>query len=67
MNVLWLIYIAGDGLGYRPGRGIPSCTEIGSRDPNPSLGNVNMPCIIQCTLWVWNPNPSLYRSSSLSM
>ena len=34
---LWLVYIAGGGLWY--GLGFMSYTEIGSRDPSPSLFN----------------------------
>ena len=40
--VQWLIYIAGDGLGYDLGFGFLSCTKIGSRDPSPS------PCSVKC-------------------
>ena len=40
-------------------------TEIGSRDLSPSLYNVNIFCIVECTLWVWNP--STYTSPSPSM
>ena len=44
-ELLWLIYIAGDGLGL----GFLSYAEIGSRDLSPSLCNVNMFCIVQCS------------------
>ena len=53
-------YIAGYGLGYGPGLGFLSCTEVGSRDLSPSLCNVNMFCIVQCKYWVWNRSPSPY-------
>ena len=45
-NAFWLIYIAG----YRLGLGILSYTEIGSRDPSPSLCKVNKFCIVQFSL-----------------
>ena len=60
---LWLIYIAGDGLGLGP----LSYTEIESRDPSLNLWNVNMFCIVQCSHWVWNPILSVYPNLSVSM
>ena len=39
--LLWLIYIAEDGLGYGLGIGFLSYTEMGNKDPSPSLCNVN--------------------------
>ena len=64
-SVLWLIYIAEDGLGYGLRLGFLYCTELGSRDWSLSLCNVNMFCIVQCSHWVWNPNP--YPSLSTAM
>ena len=66
---LWLIYIAGDGLGYGCGLrfGFLSYIEIGSRDPSPSLCTVNMLCIVQYSHRVWNPSLSVYRSPSPAM
>ena len=61
----WLLYMAGDG--FRYGLGFLSYTEIGSRNPSPSLCNGNMFCIVQCSHWVWNPNPNPYLSPSPSM
>ena len=46
---LWLIHTAGEGLRYWLGLGLLSYTELGSRDPSPSLCNVNMLCIVQCS------------------
>ena len=60
--ILWLIYIAVGGLGYRFRLGFLSCTEIGSSDLSLSLYNVNVLYIIQCSRQVWNPNPSLTRA-----
>ena len=60
---LCLIYIAGDGLGL----GFFTYTEIGSGNTGPSLCNVNMFCIVQCSHRVWKPNLSLYQSPSQSM
>ena len=37
------------------------------RDPSPSLCNVNMFGIVQCSHRVWNPNPRPYPSPSPSM
>ena len=63
LYLLWLIYIARDGLRFG------FLSEIGRRDPSPSLCNANMFCIVQCSLRVSNPspNPSPYPSLSLSM
>ena len=62
-----LIYIAGDGLGYGLRLGFLSYTEMGSRDPSPSLCNVNMLCIVQCSHQVWNSSLSVYPSHSPAM
>ena len=62
-----IIYIAEEGLGYRYGLGFLSYPELGSRDLSPSLCNVNVFCIVQCSYRVWNPNPSLYPSPSPAM
>ena len=56
-----------DGLGQKTQTQFLSFTEIGSRDPSPSLCNVNMFCIIQCSHLVRNPNLSLYPSPSPAM
>ena len=62
-----LIYIAGDGLRYGYGLQFLFYTEVGSRDPSPSLCNANMSCTVQCTHQVWNPDPSLYPNPSPTM
>ena len=64
---LCFIYIAGDGLWDGLRAGFLSFTEIESRGLSPSLCNVNMFCIVQCSHRAWNPNPSLYLSPSPSM
>ena len=65
--VVMLIYIADYGLWYGLGLGFLSFTEIGSRDLSPSLWNVNMFCIVQCSHQVWNMSPSPYPSLSPEM
>ena len=47
--VLWLIYIAGDELGYGLGLEFLSCTEIESMDPNQESVQCEMFCIVQCS------------------
>ena len=39
------------------GLGILYCAEIGSRNPSPSLCNVNIFCKAQCNHLVWSPSP----------
>ena len=62
-----LVYVYGDWPGYALGLGLLSYTDIGSRNPSPSLYNVNMFCMVQCSHWVWNPNLSSYPSQFPSM
>ena len=63
--LLWLFYIAGDRIGYRLRlRIIVLQTQIGSRDLSPSLCNVNMFCIVQCSHPVWNLSLSLSMQMS---
>ena len=61
------MYIAGDRLGYGIGLWFLSYTEIESRDPSPSMCNVNMFCIVQCNHWVWNESESVPESVSVNV
>ena len=64
---LWLKHIAELGYGYGLGLGFMSHAEIRSIDLSPSLCNVNMFCIVQCSHRVWNPCQSTYPYPSLAM
>ena len=50
--------LPGSDIGYGLGLGFQSYAEIRNRDRNPSLCNVNMFCIVQCSHQVWNLSPS---------
>ena len=56
---LCFIYIAGRRLWDELGPGFLSFIEIRSRDVSPSLCNVNIFCLVQCSHWAWNSNLSL--------
>ena len=58
---LWHIYIAGDGLGHRPGFQSHSCSwQLGLNSESDSVQCENF-CIVQCSHWVSSPNPSLNK------
>ena len=63
LQILWLIY----GLGYRLGFQSHSCSwQLGSESESDSVQCENF-CIVQCSHWVWSPNPRLNPSLNLAV